>query len=67
MTGTLAINRDASPRRWVVRNAPGEVRATSRDPGVAVALVRGAGTGGYTIMATAEGLRSGIVQLDATK
>jgi len=31
--GTLPINADASPRRWTVRYAPGEVRATCRDPG----------------------------------
>lgn len=31
--GTLPINQDASPRRWAVRYAPGEVRATCRDPG----------------------------------
>lgn len=31
--GTLPINQDASPRRWVVRYVPGEVRATCRDPG----------------------------------
>ncbi|WP_288805386.1 glycoside hydrolase family 2 TIM barrel-domain containing protein [uncultured Novosphingobium sp.] len=31
--GTLPINADASPRRWAVRYAPGEVRATCRDPG----------------------------------
>ncbi len=31
--GTLPINADASPRRWTVRYAPGEVRAACRDPG----------------------------------
>jgi beta-galactosidase len=31
--GILPINQDASPRRWTVRYAPGEVRATCRDPG----------------------------------
>lgn len=31
--GTQAIHPDASPRRWVVRYAPGEVRARCRDPG----------------------------------
>lgn len=31
--GTLPINADASPRRWTVRYAPGDVRATCRDPG----------------------------------
>nr|WP_314466977.1 glycoside hydrolase family 2 TIM barrel-domain containing protein [uncultured Novosphingobium sp.] len=33
--GTLPINADASPRRWAVRYAPGEVRATCRDAGSA--------------------------------
>jgi beta-galactosidase len=32
--GTLPINADASPRRWAVTWAPGEVRAVCRDPGV---------------------------------
>ncbi|MGE6692432.1 glycoside hydrolase family 2 TIM barrel-domain containing protein [Sphingobium limneticum] len=31
--GSLPIHQDASPRRWAVRYAPGEVRATCRDPG----------------------------------
>jgi beta-galactosidase len=31
--GTQAIHQDASPRRWAVRYAPGEVRAICRDPG----------------------------------
>ena len=31
--GTLPINRDASPRRWAVRYAPGEASATCRDSG----------------------------------
>jgi len=33
--GTLPINRDASPRRWAVRYAPGKVRAVCRDVGAA--------------------------------
>ncbi|MCI4592096.1 DUF4982 domain-containing protein [Sphingobium sp. BYY-5] len=33
--GKLPINQDASPRRWGVRYAPGEVRAICRDSGVA--------------------------------
>ena len=32
--GMLPINQDASPRRWTVRYAPGEVRALCRDAGV---------------------------------
>ncbi|MCU6454114.1 DUF4982 domain-containing protein [Sphingomonas sp. A2-49] len=31
--GVQAIHDDAAPRRWPVRYAPGEVRATCRDPG----------------------------------
>ena len=31
--GSLPINADASPRRWAVTYAPGEVRALCRDPG----------------------------------
>ncbi len=31
--GTLPINADASPRRWAVTYAPGEVRAVCRDGG----------------------------------
>lgn len=31
--GSLPINADASPRRWAVTYAPGEVRAMCRDPG----------------------------------
>ncbi|WP_420144339.1 glycoside hydrolase family 2 TIM barrel-domain containing protein [Sphingobium sp.] len=33
--GILPINADASPRRWAVRYAPGEVRAACRDAGTA--------------------------------
>lgn len=33
--GVLPINTDASPRRWGVQYAPGEVRAVCKDPGVA--------------------------------
>ena len=33
--GVLPINRDASPRRWAVQYAPGQVRALCRDPGAA--------------------------------
>lgn len=33
--GTLPLNLDASPRRWSVRYAPGEVRAACRDAGAA--------------------------------
>lgn len=33
--GTLPINADASPRRWAVTYAPGEVRAVCRDKGAA--------------------------------
>lgn len=154
--GTLPINQDASPRRWSVRYAPGEVRATCRDPGsesvsdrlrtagkpvrielkpdaptvgstfddmvyvrarvvdangvtvpsaaqklhfavrgagrliatangssvdhtpfpspdraalngLAVALVRGAGKGHFTVTATADGLKAGTADLDATR
>ncbi|MCP3734632.1 DUF4982 domain-containing protein [Sphingomonas sp. RP10(2022)] len=32
--GVQPLHQDASPRRWSVRYAPGEVRATCRDPGV---------------------------------
>lgn len=44
--GTLPINRDAAPRRWAVRYAPGEVRATCRDKGSEVVSdsLRTAGT-----------------------
>lgn len=35
--------------------------------GLAVALVRGAGVGTFTISASAEGLKSGAVQMRATK
>jgi beta-galactosidase len=31
--GVLPINKDASPRRWPVRYAPGMVRAICKDPG----------------------------------
>lgn len=33
--GVLPINKDASPRRWGVQYAPGEVRAVCRDAGAA--------------------------------